>query len=190
MTQLLERYQLDDYMAIATAVSQELAASAVERDRLAGVPEEEVRILRQTGLLSLVVPRQYGGAGATWIDAFQIVKELAKADGSVGQLYGNHLTLSALGQTAGTPAQAERYYRATAERDYFWGNAINTRDSRLKIEPEGDHFRVNGIKAFGTGTAVADLRVFSAVQEGVDFPIIFVIPGDRAGVVYNRLVGK
>lgn len=114
MTQLLEHTALKDYAAIATALSIELAASAVERDRQAGAPEEEVQRLREVGLLPLVVPQAYGGFGATWVDAFKIVQELSKADSSIGQLNSNHLILSALGQVAGTPAQAERYYRATA----------------------------------------------------------------------------
>jgi alkylation response protein AidB-like acyl-CoA dehydrogenase len=183
--QLLQRNGLKDYKAIATALSQELAASAVARDCEAGIPNLEIQRLRDVGLLPLMVPREYGGAGATWVEAFKIVQELAKADGSTGQLYANHINLSVVGQVAGTPAQAERYYRSTAENHLFWANAINTRDTRLKIEPEGNHFRVNGVKSFGTGTVAADLRVIGAVQEGVPFPITFVLPKDRAGVVYN-----
>ncbi len=186
MTQLLEHTVLKDYVAIAAAVSNELAASAVARDRQAGAPDEEIQRLRNAGLLPLVVPRAYGGVGATWIEAFKIVQELSKADGSTGQLYANQIILSVLPQIAGTPAQAERYYRATAENHLFWGNALNARDTRLKIEPEGDHFRVNGIKTFGTGTLVADLRAFSAMQDGVEMPIVFVLPKDRDGIVYNN----
>ncbi|HEY9637888.1 MAG TPA: acyl-CoA dehydrogenase family protein [Coleofasciculaceae cyanobacterium] len=186
MTQVLEHIELKDYKAIATAVSNKLAASAVERDRQAGAPDEEVRQLRNAGLLPLVVPKAYGGVGATWIEAFKIVQELSKADGSIGQLYANQIILSVLPQIAGTPAQADRYYRATAQNHLFWGNALNARDTRLKIEPEDNHFRVNGIKTFGTGTVAADLRAFSAMQDGVDMPIVFVLPKDREGIVYNN----
>ncbi len=185
MTPQLACHAGQDYMAIATALSQELAASAVERDLSAGAPHAEVQRLRETGLLPLVVPQAYGGVGATWVEAFKVVQELAKADGSTGQLYGTHLNLYAAVQASGTPAQVERYYRATAEQNLFWGNAINTRDPRLQIEPEGDHYRVNGIKSFGTGTVAADLRVFSAMQPGVEWPIVFVLPSDRDGIVYN-----
>ncbi|HEY9642682.1 MAG TPA: acyl-CoA dehydrogenase family protein [Coleofasciculaceae cyanobacterium] len=183
---LLERIELKDYAAIATSLSQELTKSAVARDLRAGRPEEEIEQLRSSGLLPLVVPKEYGGVGATWAEALKLVQELAKADGSIGQLYGNHLNLTALAQVSGTSAQAERYYRETAEKNLFWANGINTRDERLKIEPEGDHYRVSGIKSFSTGVIEADYRVFSAVQDGVELPVIFVIPQDREGLVYNE----
>lgn len=185
MTQALERIEVKDYRAIAAQLSRELATNAVERDLRAGTPTEEIQRLRETGLLSLVVPQEYGGAGVTWDEALKVLQELSKADGSIGQLYGNHLNLTTLAQVAGTPAQAKYYYRETAQRNLFWGNAINTRDSRLRIEPDGNHYRVNGIKSFGTGVIEGDYRVFAAFQDGVELPFIFVIPRDREGVVYN-----
>ncbi|MBC1242159.1 MULTISPECIES: acyl-CoA dehydrogenase family protein [Nostoc] len=175
-----------DYIDIAASLSKELAQSAVERDIKGGVPEEEINRLRETGLLPLVVPKQYGGIGATWIDALKIVRKLSKADGSIGQLYGNHLNLTALGHVSGTAAQKEKYYTETAKNNLFWANAINTRDTRLKISPEGENFRVNGVKSFGTGIAVADYRVFSALQDGVELPFIFIIPKDREGLISNQ----
>jgi alkylation response protein AidB-like acyl-CoA dehydrogenase len=183
MTQLLDRTETKNYLAIAKSLSAELAATAVERDRQAGAPELEIDRLRSTGLLPLVVPREYGGAGATWLEGLKIVQELSKADGSVGQLYGNHLNLTALGHVSGTPAQQERFYRETAQQRLFWANAINTRDTRLNIAPDGDHFRVNGTKGFGTGVAVADRQVFAALQAGVEEPILFVIPKGRQGLI-------
>lgn len=175
-----------DYIDLAVTLSKELAQSAVERDAKAGVPEQEINKLRESGLLPLIVPKQYGGIGATWIDALKIVRKLSKADGSIGQLYGNHLNLTALGHVSGTPGQKEKYYSETAKNNLFWANAINTRDTRLKISPEGKNFRVNGVKSFGTGIAVADYRVFSALQDGVELPFIFIIPKDREGLVSNQ----
>ncbi|MDM9384097.1 acyl-CoA dehydrogenase family protein [Chlorogloeopsis sp. ULAP01] len=186
MVQLLVKEESKNWIAIAASLSAELTATAVERDSKAGLPDVEIQKLRETGLLPLVIPQEYGGTGATWAEALKIVQELSKADGSIGQLYGNHLNLTALGHVSGTSKQKERYYRQTAEHNLFWANAINTRDTRLKINPDGEHFRVNGVKSFGTGVAIADLRVFSALQDGVELPWLFVIPKDRAGVVSNQ----
>ncbi|MBW4596559.1 MAG: acyl-CoA dehydrogenase family protein [Brasilonema angustatum HA4187-MV1] len=185
MVQLLVK-ESKDWIGIASSILQELSNTGVERDLKAGIPDLEIQRLRESGLLPLVVPKVYGGADGTWIEALKIVKELSQADGSIGQLYGNHLNLTALGHVSGTPEQKERYYRETAQNNLFWANAINTRDTRLKISPDGENFRVNGVKSFGTGIASADLRVFSAVQDGVEFPLLFVIPKDRSGVVSNQ----
>jgi alkylation response protein AidB-like acyl-CoA dehydrogenase len=186
MTQLAERTEVKDYLAIAAALSKELAMSAVERDRQAGPPVEEVQKMRESGLLPLMMPKAYGGIGATWMEGFTILKELAKADGSIGQLYANQLALSVVPLAIGTSAQAKHYAEITAQHHLFWGNALNGRDARLKLEPEGDHYRANGIKSFGTGVITADLRIFGAMQPGVDHPILFVLPKDREGVVYNH----
>lgn len=182
---LLER-TVKDYLATATELTQELTATAPERDRQAGLPTLEVHRLRESGLLPLVVPQCYGGAGAEWITAHQIVKQLAKADGSIGQLYGNHVNLVAVAQIMGTPAQAEHYYRLTAQHHLFWGNAGNPRDTRLKITANGDCYRVNGTKSFSTGAVIADIRLVSAMREPDQSPVFFVIPSDREGVVYNH----
>ncbi|MCG6134668.1 MAG: acyl-CoA dehydrogenase family protein [Nostoc sp. LLA-1] len=186
MVQLLVKKESQDWINVATSLSTELAASAVERDIKAGLPDLEIQRLRETGLLPLVVPKEYGGTGATWVEAFKIVQELSKADGSIGQLYGNHLNLTALAHVSGTPEQKARYYKETAEKNLFWANAINTRDTKLKITPEGDNFRVNGFKSFGTGVAIADLRVFSAIPDHSELPLLFVIPKDRTGVASNQ----
>lgn len=179
--------QLDtqSILATATALSQELAASAVERDRTAGIPHLEVSRLRETGLLTLIVPSEYGGAGADLITLYKVVKELSKADGSIGQLYINHAGLVGLAHSIGTVAQKERDYRGTVEHQWFWGNAINTRDERLKLTPDGDGFRLNGEKGFGTGIPAAERWVFAAVQDGVDLPFFLVLPKDREGVVIH-----
>ncbi|MBG1241676.1 acyl-CoA dehydrogenase family protein [Nostoc sp. NZL] len=186
MVQLLVKEESKHWINVATSLSTELAATAVERDNKAGLPDIEIQRLRETGLLPLVVPKEYGGIGATWAEALKIVQELSKADGSIGQLYGNHLNLTALAHVSGTPQQKERYYRETAQKNLFWANAINTRDTRLKITAEGENFRVHGIKSFGTGVAIADFRVFAAIQDNVELPLVFIIPENRAGVASNQ----
>ncbi|MBF2047145.1 MAG: acyl-CoA dehydrogenase family protein [Elainella sp. C42_A2020_010] len=186
MIATLHQKNIEDYRAIAINLANELKQTVQERDHQSGVPNYEIQCLRKLGLLPLVVPQAYGGVGATWVEALPIVREIAKADSSTAQLYGYHLLLSVLGEVSGTPKQADRYYRETAQRQLFWGNAINVRDTRLTIEPEGNHYRVNGTKTFCTGAVVADRRVCAALPRDSDIPILFVLPSDRVGVTYNH----
>ncbi|MEM8605304.1 MAG: acyl-CoA dehydrogenase family protein [Cyanobacteria bacterium P01_H01_bin.121] len=174
-----------DYRSVATEVAANLSKHAINHDAAGSIPLKEVALLKASGLLALPIPREYSGAGATWPEVGEAVRILSRAQGSVGQLYANHATLVALGATLGRPEQAESLYRLTAQQNLFWANALNARDDRLKIRPEGDGFRVNGVKSFGTGVAAADLNAFAAVDEETNQPVVFVIPKTRAGITYN-----
>ena len=175
-----------DYTAIAAEVAQTLAQTVQSREAQAGVPVDEIQCLRQAGLLPLIVPQEYGGLGATWPQAMAAVKTLAERDSSAAQLYSYHLLLSATPQVSGHPAQAERYYRETAADQLFWANAINVRDLRLTLEPDGSQFRASGIKSFCTGAVVADRIICAAMQAGNSLPVLFVLPSDRPGLTYNH----
>jgi alkylation response protein AidB-like acyl-CoA dehydrogenase len=185
MLQVIESKKFTDYQAIAINVAQALAADAVERDRVGGIPEAEIDILKKSGLLLLSVPQRYGGIGASWSEIYKVIQTLSAADGSVGQLYANHVTLVTIGEAIGRFDQAEQFYRLTSHRNLFWANAANARDARLKITPDGDGFLVNGIKSFGTGVVTGDFNVIAALPEGVETPMVFVLPKNRAGISYN-----
>ncbi|MEO0488050.1 MAG: acyl-CoA dehydrogenase family protein [Cyanobacteria bacterium J06659_2] len=186
MMTTLQSTTTKDYQAIAATLADQLKKTALERDRAAGIPNDEVRLLREAGLLPLVVPNVYGGAGANWIEAMAVIKTLAKGDAATAQLYAYHLLLSATPTLSGTPDQAKRFYQETAQHHLFWANAINIRDTRLTIEPDGNQYRVNGVKSFCTGVAIADRIICTAVEAGHPIPVLFVLPSDRAGLTYNH----
>ncbi|MDX2270856.1 MAG: acyl-CoA dehydrogenase family protein [Cyanobacteriota bacterium] len=183
---LLETLSKPDYKKIAAQVAQDLVNDAVERDWQAGLPWHEVGLLRQSGLLSLNIPQGYGGAGESLLTAMRVIQELSTADGSIGQLYSNHLGLTTLAHVSGTSNQRDYYYQGTVTHQWFWGNSINMRDARLFLTPDGNSFRLNGIKGFGTGVPVADQRVFSAIQPGVEAPWLVVLPKNREGIHFEE----
>ena len=173
------------YPAIATELAKDLRRLAQDRDEVAGIPDQEIHCLRNTGLLPLVVPKAYGGIGADWLTAIRIVKILAQGDSSTAQLYGYHLLLSVVPNLIGTAEQAAHYYRETAEHQLFWANAINTRDMRLALQPDGDGWRASGVKTFCTGAVVGDRLICAATQPDNPLPAMFVIPANRTGLTYN-----
>jgi len=63
---LLDVIKPPNYWDVAIALSQELKREAVKRDSNAGTSDDDINRLRNSGLLPLVVPKQYGGIGATW----------------------------------------------------------------------------------------------------------------------------
>ena len=82
---------------IADELAKELAKSAAERDAIGGTPKRERDLLRQSGLLGLVIPRELGGWGASWLETFDVVRRIARVDGSLGHVFGfQHLLLATL----------------------------------------------------------------------------------------------
>ncbi|MEO3704250.1 hypothetical protein [Trichormus azollae] len=49
---------------------------------------------------------------------------------------------------------------------------------------------MNGVTSFGRDVAIPDYRVFSDLNNGVEIPLIFVIPKDRDGILANQDCGK
>jgi len=179
-----------NYLDDVVSLSNKLAKLANKRDAKSGISEIEIKCLRESGLLTLMVPKEYGGIGATWTEALKVIQKIAKADGLVGQLYGYHLNLTVLAHVLGTPQQKEKYYQQTALNNGFWANAINTWDTGLKISLEGENFHLNGVKAVDGVVASADFRVFSAVADSVREPFFFIIPKDRKGIIANNNGGN
>jgi alkylation response protein AidB-like acyl-CoA dehydrogenase len=171
-----------DPVTIARGLAGKLAATARERDRLAGTPRAERALIRDSGLLKLVIPRAWGGLGAAWPTAMQITQILAAADSSIAQVFGMHHVLLATGRLFGTPEQARRYLAGTAEHDWFWGNALNPLDRRLALVAGASGRVLRGEKSFSTGSIDSDMMIVSAIEDGTGKLIVAAIPTARAGI--------
>ena len=106
------------------------------------------------------------------------VRELARADGSLAHLFAYHHLEVITPHLIGTPEQRERYYRLTAERNWFWGNALNPQDTRVTLTSG----RLNGTKSFCTGARDSDVLLTSAIRPGEPGLVVAVIPTQREGV--------
>jgi hypothetical protein len=55
-----------DYLTIAEEVAANLAANAIQRNSEAGLPTEEIAMLKESGLRLLPAPREYGVPFPLW----------------------------------------------------------------------------------------------------------------------------
>ncbi|MEK5789990.1 acyl-CoA dehydrogenase family protein, partial [Acinetobacter johnsonii] len=85
----------------------ELAATAAQRDQQGGHPAHEKALIARTGLLPLGIPTQYGGAGASWADAFAAVRAIAAVDSALGHLLAFQYLQTATVTLYGSDAQRE-----------------------------------------------------------------------------------
>ncbi|MBG0847687.1 acyl-CoA dehydrogenase family protein [Pseudomonas chengduensis] len=167
-------------------LARRLAASAVERDRAGGSPQAERELLRDSGLLTLAVPQQYGGQGVAWPDIYRITRYLAAVDSSLAHLFAfQHLQVATL-LLFGNPDQQRHWLTRTVQERWFWGNATNGRDSGLTLAPREEHYELNGSKSFCSGALGADALVISAPRgKSPEDRVFIVLPSQREGLAVN-----
>ena len=152
---------------------QEIAPRAFELDETQEFPHDIMKKLGDMGMLGILFPPEYGGAGLTYLDYVLIIEELARVDGSIGlsvaahnSLCSNHIFV------AGTEDQKRRYLAPLARGVTIgaWSlteptagsDASGTRSTAVR---DGAGWILNGSKTFATHGSVCDVAVVFAVSD-------------------------
>lgn len=176
----------------ARAVARMLAEGAIERDRDRRFPHEELAAIRETGLLTMLVPEEHGGAGASVSDMVRVIGALAEGDPSVAQILIVHNSgVELLNKVAPEHARLALYERLVGQK-LLLTNAyteVGTKtifDFKVRIRPDGDGWRINGSKAYCTGSLGGDVIFGLAVsEEEQPRPLVFLIDADAEGVTIH-----
>lgn len=166
--------------------AQALEATAAQRDREGGTAWAERQLLRDSGLLTLAVPTEFGGAGLPWPELYAIIRRFAEADSSLAHLFGfQHLQVASIRLFA-NPAQQQRLLGGTVNEGWFWGNATNGLDTRIRLTEEGDHFLLDGVKSFCSGATGSDMLNVTAPRGNDPADRVFIsIPTSRHGITVH-----
>ncbi|MCH4271800.1 acyl-CoA dehydrogenase family protein [Kerstersia gyiorum] len=167
----------------ARTVADELARTIITRDKANQDPHAEIELLRGEGLLGLAVPRALGGAGASLLQAMEIVRIISEADGSIGQLLAYHYSNGVWTWILGTPEQWEDTVRHVAQDGWFQGGVSNPRDQWAEIERDGDRRFISGKRTFATGTAISQIITVSLWDQGKR--VHYQIPTNRPGITFG-----
>lgn len=171
--------------AIVEALAHRLGETAIERDREGGHAAHERELIRASGLLTLSVPVEYGGQGLAWSTVFRAVRRLAQADAALAHVFGfHHLQLAGV-QLYGSPDQQSRFLRDSVAQRWFWGNALNPVDRRLRATEVEGGYLLHGEKSFCSGSVGSDQLTVSAWHEPSASLLIGVVPTRRDGVRVN-----
>lgn len=171
----------------AKLLAAEFALTAVERDERGGTPKSERDALRQSGLLALSIPTQYGGLGARWSDTLGIVREFAKVDSSIAHVFGFHHLMLATVRLFSRPDQWQPWYEQTARKNWFWGNALNPLDTRTVVKDFGGWREFSGKKSFCSGASDSEMLIASAVDETAGGKLLIAaIPSGRSGITLHN----
>ncbi|MDQ0093255.1 acyl-CoA dehydrogenase family protein [Paeniglutamicibacter psychrophenolicus] len=158
--------ELEHWASVARTVAQALAVDALARDAANQDPFSEVGLLRDSGLLNLLVPAESGGAGGHWESAFAAVRIIAAADGSIAQLLAYHYANQSSIAFYADPATQGTWFARSAAAGWLWGDSVNPVDPDLSLAAVDEGYRLNGLKRFSTGSSVGDVIVVNAAVSG------------------------
>ncbi len=178
-----------------------LAPSAGLRDQTRAFPHDELEVLAQMGLLGMLVPPQWGGAGLDYLSMAVALEELAAGDGAVSTIVSvnNSVVCGPLLQF-GNDLQRERFLKPLASGSKLGcfcltepqagsdAGAIKTRATR-----KGNHYLLNGSKQFITSGKNADIAIVLAVTDpeaGKRGISAFIVPTDTAGFTVTKVEDK
>lgn len=133
-------------------------------------PEELIPKLAQLGLLGVIFPEEYGGAGLGYVEYALVIEELSRVDGSVGIIVAAHTSLCTNHiYKCGNEEQRRKYLPdlASGRKLGCWSltepeagsDAAGTRTTAVR---RGDCYVLNGSKTFTTNGHYADICVAMA----------------------------
>lgn len=159
--------------SIREFAESELKPHVMEWDETQHFPIELRPQFAELGLMGIIFPEQYGGAGMGYVEYATIIEEIARVDGSVGlsiaahnSLCSNHIYMF------GSEEQKQKYLVPLAQGESFgaWGltesqagsDASGTRTTAIR---SNGGWKVNGSKNFITHAISCETLVAVAVTD-------------------------
>ena len=164
-------------------------------------PWEIKEAIAEAGLMSVWIPKEYGGAGAGILNLCLCVEELSRACGGVGVLY----CVNALGSfpilIGGTEEQKKKYLPKIAKGESLIAFCLSEKFAgsdagalKTRAVADGDTFVLNGEKKWTTNGGAADLyTVFASTSpqdrtRGISaFLVEKTTPGFSVGKVEDKM---
>ena len=152
---------------------EELAPHAGEWDRNATFPTEAVRQMGELGLLGMLTPEEYDGAGADHVSYTLAMEEIAAGDGSCSTIMGVHNSVGCVPILRyGSDEQKEKFLKPMARGELLACFCLTEPQagsdaSNLKTRAvlEGGDYVLNGTKQFITSGGNADIAIVFAVTD-------------------------
>ncbi|MEU0147651.1 acyl-CoA dehydrogenase family protein [Streptomyces sp. NPDC006288] len=154
-------------------VLSRLAACAEVADRSGEPDREAVAVLRESGLLALVVPKSHGGAGADAVALNSCVEQVASVNASAAIMLFQHCAVTSRIVENGSPAQHRevlprlaggQWLAASAWSESGAGADKKNLSTRAHRTPDGG-WLLDGAKSFTTSAGLADVYLVLAQSQ-------------------------
>ena len=185
-----------EYRDLARNFSEkELKPSAAQWDREAVFPKETLSKAGELGFLSLYVDTNYGGMGLGRLDASIIFEQLAQGCTSTTAFMTIHNMAIWMVSKFASEDLKEEWFPALSQGTKLAsycltepGSGSDAASLKTTAKKEGDHFVLNGSKAFISGSGATDCLVLMARtgEQGSKGISCFLIPADLPGIEYGK----
>jgi alkylation response protein AidB-like acyl-CoA dehydrogenase len=193
----------DEQRAIG-ALAAEIAAREikpfVERwDRENLFPRKLYRKLADAGLMGMLVPEEYGGAGADYVSYALAIEEIARVDAGTAVTLSVHSMICSAIRKLGTAAQKERWLPRLASDDVIAGFALTESDAgsdaaaiRATAKGTTTGYLLHGRKQWCTSGSYAGviMGMFRTGGAGVRGVSAFLIEMNLPGIAVERVTEK
>lgn len=184
-------------------VAEEIRPMADDVDRGRDSAHSAYEVLRDAGLFALLVPRDRGGMGASFLDHTRVLEKLATTNAAVALGYNMHnVAIGSLCETAGAalPGPADSFrewiFAEVVQKRRMFASAVSESGSGARLRglraayrrTEGG-FVLDGEKSFVSLAGVADHYVVAArdVSGEADEVSHFVISAGDPGVSFGSV---
>ncbi len=188
----------DDQRAIQDAARQfaeaEFAPKSGEWDETKHFPVEEMRHAAEMGFCGIYTQEEHGGMGLGRVEAALIFEELARGDVSTAAFISIHNMATWMIDRFGSDDLRARYVPSlvTMEKIASYcltepGSGSDAAALRTTARLDGDHYVLNGSKAFISGAGTSDVYVVM-VRTGQDGPkgiSTIVVDKDAPGLSFG-----
>ncbi len=155
---------------VAKALAAEFAPGAARRDAGRILPAAELDRFSQSGLWAITVPKAFGGAEVSYATVAKVIEIISSADGSIGQIPQNHISVLFQVRAVGTRAQQEVIF-GRVRRGARLGNALAEMSDKAAhvfttvMRKVAGGYRISGKKFYSTGALFADFISVGAPDE-------------------------
>ena len=180
---------------------ERLAPNAAEWERTRTFPRKALAELAELGVMGMVVPERWGGAGLDYLSMVLAIEEIAAGHGATSTIVCVQNSL-ACGITLnyGSDAQKARYLTRLASGEWLGCFCLTEPHTgsdaaalRTTARRDGDHWVLNGAKQFITTGKEGQLAIVFAVTDpsaGKKGISCFLVPTDTPGYIVARLEEK
>ena len=173
-------------------VEKEVKPLAKEIDETERFPIETIEKMAKMGMLGIIVPTQYGGAGGDYNTYITAVRKLSSACATTGVILSGHMSLCVAPILEfGTEEQRRKYLPKLASGEWLGAFGLTEANAGTDAAGQqtvavdmGDHYLLNGNKIFITNAGYAHVYIIFAMTDkklGTKGISAFIVEADSEG---------